>query len=94
MKEKELTNDQLAELKRIGDYHSPSTYGPHAPALPDGWRWDPELEAAYMSEPAVFIYADPDKLLAARVDIVERAYKVAAAFRAMLCKEKEEEPRR
>lgn len=90
-KEKELTDDQLAELKHIGDYHYPSAYGPHVPALPDGWRWDPELEAVYMADPPVFVYGDPSKLLAARVDIVERAHKVDAAYRAMLRKEKEEE---
>lgn len=90
-KEKELTDDQITELGNVGVYHYVSV--PDVPDLPDGWSWDPELEAAYMAEPPVFVYGDPSKLLAARVDIVERAHKVDAAYKAMLRKEKEEESR-
>lgn len=85
-KEKELTDDQLIELGRVGDYPDGSV--PERPALPDGWSWDPELEAAY-SEQSVFVYGDPKKMVETHVDIAERAHKVDAAYRAMLREEKE-----
>ncbi len=88
-KKKELTEDQIIELTHVGVYTYVSV--PDVPALPDGWKWDPELEAEYMDDPPVFVYAAPSKLLEARVDMVERAHKVEAAYKAMLRKEKEEE---
>ena len=86
--EKELTDDQLIKLGRVGDYPAGSV--PERPDLPDGWVWDPEIEAVYLNDgPAIFVYADPKKMIEARIDIVERAHKVDAAYKALLREEKD-----